>query len=431
MKIKILEGRALTTEHTVKILEAMLGYRSTNALPEDQHPADNGQGLSKLRDSLPKAVFLIDCDATVIKTNQAALSLLGCLEKDVVGRPLSMFFEKATEEFLSFLSSKPIQLSCVDSSDVSIPVLMSLAKFRDTDETSERVVLCVDIRKVKQFELELRNKQKFESMGKLVSGIAHEINTPMQYIGDNLSFIGDSAKDLFSLIDAYERLKLQTKLGDSETGKDGLEEEAHVDIDYIRKKLPTSIDRVLDGVERIKAIISAIREFSHPNAERHWIDVNRLIGTATDVAVNEYVYVAKLKLQLSDIPPVYGNSGELIQVLINLIINSAQALHPSDGAKQLQEVEGVIEITTALNDDCVRITVSDNGCGIEQDVQNRMFDHLFTTKKMGLGTGQGLSVAYYIIANHKGKISYTTKIGKGTSFYIDLPVLFDRHGVEN
>lgn len=273
-----------------------------------------------------------------------------------------------------------------------------------------------------RLEQELRQSQKLESLGTLASGIAHEINTPIQYINDNAHFLKESFTDLMSVLQAYDVL-LQKLDGDEEfkeqTGAVRANAEA-ADIDFLKEEIPSSIEQTLDGIERISKIVTAVKEFSHPGTtEMTAIDLNQAIETTLSVTRNEWKYVAETKTDFdAAMPLVPCLPGDINQVIMNLIVNAAHAIE-SKGDEGL----GEIAIKTSYADGQVSVSVTDTGCGIPEANRGQIFDPFFTTKGVGKGTGQGLSIAFNIVTQkHDGTLSFSTEEGVGTTFTITLPV---------
>ena len=270
-----------------------------------------------------------------------------------------------------------------------------------------------------RMEVEHRHANKLEAVGQLAAGIAHEINTPIQYIGNSLQYLKNTLSELQTLSLHVEDYLSQEDLN-SATTRAELEKIVYdIDLAHIKNRAPKAIDRALDGIDRVTNIIRAMNEFSYPDsAEKTGTDINKALETTLTVAKSEYKYVAKIVTDFDQLPLVHCYRGDLNQVFLNLIINAAHAI--SDHA----EKDGIITIKTLIEQDTeVVISVSDNGAGIPQDIQHRVFDPFFTTKEVGRGTGQGLAISHNIIVNkHAGRLSFITEPGKGTTFEIKLPV---------
>jgi len=271
-------------------------------------------------------------------------------------------------------------------------------------------------------EHELAQIQKMESLGTLAGGIAHEINSPVQYVGENLGFLRESMAGLSRVLKKYgllaEAAQMAGVLSD-EVAEVASATEA-TDLEFLRQEMPASIDQSLEGIERISEIVRAIRDFSHPDAkEMTAIDINHAIATALTVARNQIKYVADVKTDLDpSLPPVYCLPGELNQVLLNLLVNAAHAIEETASDRK-----GRITLTTRNLGDQVEIQVDDTGAGIPEAIQKKIFDPFFTTKEPGKGTGQGLAISHTIITRkHGGTISVESEPGKGARFIIRLPL---------
>jgi signal transduction histidine kinase len=276
-----------------------------------------------------------------------------------------------------------------------------------------------------QAQRQLVQAQKLESIGQLAAGIAHEINTPTQFVGDNARFLKDSFDDLCRLFAEYKRLHQASRKGavPEELLGEIARLEKQVDIDYLTEEIPVAIEQTLEGVERVSKIVHAMREFSHPSPrEVTSLDVNHAIETTVTVARNEWKYVADLETDLQpDLPLIMGLPDEFNQVILNLLVNAAQALGEmaGDGPKE----KGKIRIRTRGTNDHIEVSISDTGPGIPEKIQQRIFDPFFTTKPVGQGTGQGLAIALSVVKDkHGGTLACDSKIGQGTTFKIELPV---------
>jgi signal transduction histidine kinase len=276
-----------------------------------------------------------------------------------------------------------------------------------------------------RMELQLRQAQKLEAVGQLAAGIAHEINTPIQYVGDNLRFVQDSFQDLQNILGDHERL-LQHAKKDSLTPELVAQFEEtlkNTDLRYLSEQVPAAIKDSLEGVDRVTKIVRAMKEFSHPGSkEKSDTDLNHAIETTVTVARNEWKYVADLKLDLDpELPHISCFVGEFNQVVLNLVVNAAQAI--GDVVKHQPGTKGTITIRTRRDGDNVEVRVSDTGTGIPEAVRPRIFEPFFTTKDVGKGTGQGLSVVYScIVKQHAGSVTFDTELGKGTTFIVRLPI---------
>jgi len=270
-------------------------------------------------------------------------------------------------------------------------------------------------------EMELAHAQKFEAIGLLAGGIAHEINTPAQYVGDNLSFIELTSEQLLNLLH-----RCLNALGiDGGTHRpNGLTDDIssyidEIDLDYLMAELPLAIQQSREGINQVAKIVLAMKDFSHPGTqEKSLIDINRAIENTLIIARHEWKYTASVETDLdSTIPYVMGYEGGLNQALLNIIVNAAHAI-----AEVSDRTSGEIKISTEVIDDRVIIRIKDNGAGIPLQVRDKIFVPFFTTKDIGKGTGQGLAISYDIIVlKHGGKLSFDSEAGQGTTFIIELP----------
>jgi signal transduction histidine kinase len=275
-----------------------------------------------------------------------------------------------------------------------------------------------------QIEVELRQSQKLESVGQLASGIAHEINTPVQFVADSCSFLETATEDLVSVITAYREALTELERDPAALAAAAArvrELEADRDVTYLSEQIPLAIARSLQGLDRVSAIVRAMKEFAHKDqAQQAPADLNRAILSTLTVARNEYKYVAEVTTELADLPMVTCHVGELNQVFLNMIINSAHAIA---SAKAEQDRDGMIVIRTRARGIQVEIEIEDNGCGIPPHEIDKIYDPFFTTKPIGQGTGQGLAIARAVVDKHGGKVEVTSRVGYGTTFAITLPVL--------
>jgi PAS domain S-box-containing protein len=281
-----------------------------------------------------------------------------------------------------------------------------------------------DITDRKLLREQLLQAQKLESVGQLAAGIAHEINTPMQYIGDNVRFLKDTFAELVALNVGYARLLAAVR--SREVTPQILEEASlaveKVDVDYLFEEIPKAIEQTQEGISRVAGLVGAMKEFSHPGTgERVLLDLNHAIESTITVARNEWKYVADMKVELDPtLPPVSCFPGEFNQVVLNLIVNAAHAIE--DVAARGGPERGLITIQTRSLPAGVEVRIQDTGGGIPEQVRPRIFDPFFTTKEIGKGTGQGLAIARSVVVDkHQGTIEFETEDGHGTTFIIRLP----------
>jgi signal transduction histidine kinase len=275
---------------------------------------------------------------------------------------------------------------------------------------------------LKSTQLQLVQSEKLAGIGQLAAGIAHEINTPIQYIGDNIRFFQDSFNDIGShlkecdrLLQAPEQIQLESII--EQVGQS----QEKIDLEFLLEEVPIAIEQALEGVDRVSKIVSTMKEFSHPGEkEKTFVNINKGIENTIVVSRNEWKYVADIDTDLDDnLPMIPCFPGELNQVILNLIINAAHAI--ADGIEDGDDKKGLIRIQTRKNGEDVEISVRDSGIGIPEDIQNKIFDPFFTTKAVGKGTGQGLAIAWAVIVDkHCGEI-WVDSDKEGTTFFIKLP----------
>ena len=281
-----------------------------------------------------------------------------------------------------------------------------------------------DVTERKLLQDRLLQAQKLESVGQLAAGVAHEINTPMQFIGDNVRFLKNGFQDLTGLLAIYDGL-LSAATADSLTRSLIDEVGAAVkcaDVDYLLEETPKAIDETLEGIARVATLVGAMKEFAHPGTkEKIPLDLNHAIESTITVARNEWKYVAELEPEFDpSLPMISCQPGEFNQVVLNLIVNAAHAIADrkgnGDGGK------GEIKVKTVNRPTWVEIRIQDTGSGIPEKIRSRIFDPFFTTKEIGKGSGQGLAIARSVIVDrHGGSIDFETQEGVGTTFVILLP----------
>ena len=273
-------------------------------------------------------------------------------------------------------------------------------------------------------EHDLVQAQKLESIGHLAAGIAHEINTPTQFVGDNIRFLADSFSDLAAVLDRHRALLLSAKAGTCPPDLiEACEAEARrVDLDYLTEEVPKAIAQTSEGVTRIATIVRAMKEFAHPGSdEKACVDLNKAIESTVTVARNEWKYIADLTTDLApDLPLVPCLLGQFNQVILNMIVNATHAI--ADVVKRTG-ARGTISIATRSVDGWAEVRITDSGTGIPEEIRRKVFDPFFTTKEVGKGTGQGLAIAHSVIVDkHHGTIAIESEVGQGATFIVRLPL---------
>ena len=295
----------------------------------------------------------------------------------------------------------------------------------DDDSILGLTIIGADITDRKKMESQLQQSHKMEAIGQLAAGIAHEINTPVQFVGDNTRFFQESFDDLMQIIkqqqESLEAARSNSLTDDLVEKTETLIEE--IDLEYLEEEIPVAIEHSLKGVERIAKIVQAMKIFAHPGmVAREPVDINEEIGKTITITRNEWKYVAELKTDFDEsLPPVPCFRAEFNQVILNMIVNAAHAI--AEVNKDNQSDRGTISVRTVNAGDHAKICIGDTGAGIPEDIRHKIFDLFFTTKEPGKGTGQGLAISHSVIVEkHNGTLDLETQEGKGTTFIIGLPI---------
>jgi PAS domain S-box-containing protein len=383
--------------------------------------------------ALPDTLFRVRSDGTILGLKRgieradspfAALQEGMTLNESIADARVRARLEAALAEPLT-LAQGPQTLGVSSTSSSGATIHHEIRIVRSGED--ELVCIVRDVTNQRELEGRLLQSQKLGAIGQLAAGVAHEINTPMQFIGDNLHFANAGITDLFTLLDMLRsavEASCQTPLGEARL-QELAQAELDLDFAYTREALPTAIERSLGGVERVTKIVRAMKAFAHPDSDRlSPTDLKALIESTVVVATNEWKYVADVDLQLDqELPPVPCLGGELNQVVLNLIVNASHAIADVVGSSGNK---GKISISTACDATHAVIRVKDSGTGIPEHARAKVFEPFFTTKEVGKGTGQGLAMAYNcVVKRHKGTIDFETRLGEGTTFVIRLPLQSD------
>jgi two-component system, NtrC family, sensor kinase len=280
------------------------------------------------------------------------------------------------------------------------------------------VVLEARLRELHETQSQLLMVEKLAAIGQLASGLAHEINTPVQFVGTNMLFVQTAATRLFQGID-----ELRSLLGSLPKEREQLliEALAALDLEYLRQEVPTALQQSIDGLTRVGTIVKAMQDFAHPSqGKKTLVELRSIIESTLIISSNAWKNIAEVETDFqADIPPILCFRDELSQVILTLLSN---AVHAIADASHVTGKMGKITIQTRAKGDWAEILVSDTGAGIPPAIQHRVFEPFFTTKEVGRGTGQGLAIAYSMIVDkHKGKLDFISEVGQGTTFTIKLP----------
>lgn len=408
-----------------KAAEKLLEEKSAELFEANERQRKSAERLQSIMDTVPDAI-LTSKDGIIRSWNESALAMFACHAENFDGSMIDGLFEADSDTAEPIAIQSGDQRTARRSDGTCFPVELSLARGTIAAENIDILILR-DItarenrdKKNRELQHQLDQSQKFEAIGTLASGIAHEINTPIQYISDNLRFLTDAWGDLTPLIAAYQKFTddnvendaVKTSIAELKSMAD------EADLPFLLEELPNATRESLSGAEQVSKIVQAAKEFSHPGeGERQLVDLNKTIENAATLSRNEWKTHAELTLQLDEsIPQVPCLAAEVNQVVLNILINASHAMESRDDI-------GSIQITTSSADGHNEIRIADNGCGMPDDVREQIFVPFFTTKGVGKGTGQGLSIAFDTVVNkHGGTLEVESEQGVGTTFIIRLPI---------
>jgi len=378
--------------------------------------------LESILSQLEAAILVIDQNAKlVVAANEKAYELLEAEENSLVGLRCDKFICNVYEDNANICSQSKnvvnVESRIKVRDDKEIIVKKSVMEVVYNGKP-HHVVILFDITDEKNRASQLSQMRKLESIGQLAAGIAHEINTPTQYIGDNIVFLSNAMSDLIAI---YKRMfDACPQTCDKTFELKALFEE--YDLDYLLKEIPIALNQSKEGIERVSKIVSAMKKFSHPGTdEKSLLNLNESLENTLIVSRNQWKYFANLEKDFDEtLDMVLCYPADLNQALLNVIVNAAQAIEEK---KKTVDFQGEIKISTYKEDDNAVIKVTDNGIGMNDEVKDKIFDPFFTTKDIGKGTGQGLPIVYSIIHDkHKGSIRYESELGVGTTCVIKVPL---------
>lgn len=385
-----------------------------------------------LKDNSPEGIVTLDQDRKVVDVNPAFIKIFGYSLDTLKHQKLHDFIlpqrlaGKGNEIIEKIKNGKNIFTNSVRKTAKGKEIHCSVigAPINIDSQHMDYFLIYRNIDREKKLELQLMQANKMEAIGQLAAGIAHEINTPTQYVNSNIEFFKDNIPRLINLMDEYNQFYPYLKENIDNTQIESLKDKAeNVDLEFLKNEINSALSDSIEGLNKISNIVDAMRTFSHPgNDEKQEININSIIEKTITVSRNEWKYDAILKTNLEKNPtpiPVYQQ--QISQVILNLIVNATHAIQ--DKIQKTGEAKGIIKIESLSRMEYLVIKVSDNGCGIPEDIRDKVFNPFFTTKEVGQGTGQGLSMAYNVIVeNHDGNIYFETESGKGTTFIIELPI---------
>jgi PAS domain S-box-containing protein len=379
--------------------------------------------LRTMIDMIPAYIYAKDARSRFTAANKLVASRMGTVPEGLIGKTDFDFYpremaEKFFNDEQALIQSGKALIDCEEiaqDSETGLDrvLLTSKIPLRDAQGNLSGVVgIGFDITDRKAAELRMASSDRLESIGRLAAGVAHEINTPIQYLNDSISFIREGVGELLRYIDAMHA-QIQQKTGQLP--------DKNEDVEYMREELPPAMGRVAEGLTRIAEIVRSMKHFSHADQGAMCeVDLNASIASTLVIARSEYRECADIETQYGEIPGVVCHGGQINQVVLNLVVNAAHAI---DDLVKKQGGRGKIVVKTSVDGEFVVISIADTGGGIPEAIHSRIFDPFFTTKEVGRGTGQGLSIARNVIVKeHGGDLDFETEIGHGTTFYIRLPI---------
>lgn len=421
---EVLRRQLARARQQVAELEALVEDDARTLFLAQEDARQTSTFLTRVLGTMSVAVIVADTNGTITSVNPAACELLHCWEEELVGKPATIVVCDGADCPNPNMDVENAERMLTRPGGGRVPVLFSSTTLVDeTGALQSTIYVASDLTRQKKLEEELRHSQKLESVGQLAAGVAHEINTPIQFVGDSLVFLDEAFQELRRLLDAV-RPVVDGAAGDDSLGaaaRRAVDLADEVDLEFLLAEVPTAIGRAIDGIGRVSRIVRAMKSFAHPGqVERAPADLNSAIDTTLVVARNEYRYVADVDTRFGALPSIYCNIGDINQVVLNLVVNAAHAIQAKVGDSGER---GKITITTEVVGPMAVIRVEDTGTGIPAGIRARVFDPFFTTKEVGKGTGQGLSLAHnVVVVRHGGRLRFETVEGQGTTFIVELPI---------
>lgn len=418
--------RTKNLQNTIKELE-----KTQSALKESE------EKFRQIGACAQEAIILMGPEGQVLYWNAAAEKMFGYRMPEAMNKPLPSliaprrYYEKFENKIAQFqetgqgtAAGQLLELTAKRNDGNEFPIELSLSAMKLKGRWHVLGIIR-DISKRRVLEAQLVQAQKLESIGQLAAGIAHEINTPTQYVSYNTNFLKEQFERLDPLFDKYQVLFEATRTGEVPDKLISEIDDLHekIDLNFIRQEIPPAIEQSLEGVDRVSEIVRAMKDFSHPGAgEKTPVDINKAIESTITVTHNEWKYVAELEAHLDkDLPLVPCLPGDFNQIILNIIINAAHAI--GNVIDENADRKGTISVSTGRNNGWAEVRIQDTGSGIPEAYQSRIFDPFFTTKEVGRGTGQGLAISRSVIVDkHGGSLNFETTEGKGTTFIIRLPL---------
>lgn len=421
-----------------KQAEQLLEVRSRELYLANQNLINSASDLEK-EVQRSQAVFQTAAEGIVIfnesgrieSLNRAGLRIFGFEDDDILGKSICDLIPSACQQSsinTAFMASHPQtdrkknEALGIRKDGTTVPLEFVTSQFSHQGVVMYSGIIR-DLTHRRLLEQRLAHAEKMESVGQLAAGVAHELNTPIQFVNDNTSFLKSSFEDMDEILNLVQAMVAQCR-------EEGVLAEAsnriekniqRVDLDFIRTEVPLAVDQTLEGTKTLARIVQAMKVFSHPGSTTfESTDLNQALDSVLTISASQWRYCAQLVTDYCpDLPHVYCLPGELNQVFLNLITNAAYAMSESNQDK----TQNRLTVRTLHEDGYVTVEISDNGGGIPESIQHRIFDPFFTTKGVGKGTGQGLSISYNMVVNlHCGELTFESTHDVGTTFRIRIPI---------
>ena len=404
--------------------------------------------LASVLSTIPHVVFWKDTAHAYLGCNDAYARLRGVASQDaLIGRREVELEADQIGSLITAIEGNVLDtgVPVIDRSlvlpgsdnDQRVMVFSVLPRYTDGPAPAGVIGVGMDVTRISALERQLAQATRLESIGQLAAGLAHEINTPVQYVSDNALFLADSFTDVLEALRSIANVARGAEQDPREGAKQATVADLRarlqllvdgLDLDFLGTEIPSALEQTLEGIARVAEIVRAMKEFSHPGQGRVETDLNHAVETTVQVSRNEWKYVAEMDLDLDpEVGQVPCYEGELKQVVLNLVVNAAHAIaeaHEKSGDMAL----GRIGIKTRRDQDAdmIRLSISDDGAGMTEETRLRIFDPFFTTKAVGKGTGQGLAMAHNcVVGKHGGSIDVSSEVGVGTTFQLNLPATVD------
>lgn len=390
--------------------------------------------IEKLIAAITSLLIAIDSDGKIFQWNEAAKKFFDIDDSHSIGQPFVELLREyippdkiteLTEKGLTNLDGKPfnkLEIPIIFKDKGARLLLAIINPIMNSDgKKLGFLLLAEDITHRKEEEHRRNLSQKLESLGQMAGNIAHEIKTPLQYIGHNSQFVSDSFRDIIKFYEIVFECLPEIEQSDNRHAVEKIRQSIdQYDIEYHIKEIPKACDMVVDGVTTVSNIIRSMKEYSHPGRGiMEKADINKLINSTIMIVQNKIKKILDIETEFChELPKISCFPGELNHVFMNLLSNALDAIQE----KGKQGEPGIIKIATARKENEIIVIITDNGCGIPDNIKDNVFNPFFTTKEIGKGTGQGLSMAHNIVEKHKGKIYFKSRVNQGTSFFIHLPI---------